>query len=152
MKLTLRKGYVLIEWEWLVREWGRLSTGTDEAKALAVPPFLIVRSDAWDRPDFINHELIHFRQAYETFFVGLSLLSFFERLYARFVLRMDRFERYLYAAAEQEAYLHMHDETYLERRPWGHIWKHVRHKRAFKLIGPGQMEFLDEGRPERAVE
>ncbi len=52
-------------------------------------------------------------------------------------------DRYLYAAAEQEAYLNMHDPDYLKRRPFGRVFHYIKNKRKFKLIGPGQLEFTD---------
>lgn len=106
-------------------------------------PFLFVKDESFLQPWLINHERIHFRQQFETLFIGLPLISFIERLYARFVLKKNRQERYLYAAAEQEAYLNMDNPDYLQGRRWGSLFYYIRHKRNFRLIGPGKMEFLD---------
>lgn len=106
-------------------------------------PFLFVRDEAYIQPWLISHERIHFRQQLETLFIGLPIISLTERLYARFVLKMNKEQRYLYAASEQEAYLNMHNPLYLKNRPFGALFRYIRHKRLFRLIGPGEIEFLD---------
>jgi hypothetical protein len=143
MRVRLRKGYVLVVSPWFVRIWGRVATGTSEAKGAAMFPFLFVRDEEYIQPWLINHERVHFRQQVETLFVGLPVISLIERLYARFVLKMSKEERYLYAASEQEAYLSMHNPSYLKERPFGTLFHYIRHKRRFHLIGPGEIELLD---------
>ncbi len=143
MRIALKKDYILVVSPAFIRVWGRFTTGSTEAKGAALFPFLFVRDESYLQPWLVNHERIHFRQQFETLFIGLLLISFFERLYARFFLRKNKPERYLYAAAEQEAYLHMDDPTYLETRRIGSLFHYIRHKRAFRLIGPGKIEFLD---------
>jgi len=143
MKVRFEKGYILIISATLVRLLGQISTGTKEAKGAAMFPFLFVKDESFLQPWLINHECIHFRQQFETLFIGLPIISFTERLYARFILKKTKEERYLYAAAEQEAYLNMDNPNYLNQRRWGDLFHYIRHKRNFKLIGPGKMEFLD---------
>ena len=117
--------------------------GTSDALAVAAFPFLFARDESSLEPWLINHERIHFRQQIETLFFGLLLISFLERLYARIFLRKNREERYVYAAAEQEAYLNMNNPEYLKNRAVGSVFHYVRHKRNFRLIGPGKIEFRE---------
>jgi hypothetical protein len=142
MRIRFEKNYILVLAPRFVRFIGQIVMGTPEAKGLAAFPFIFVSKEEFIQPWLIQHELIHFRQSFETLFVGLPILSFMERLYARFILKKDKMDRYLYAAAEQEAYLNMHDPEYLRCRPFGSMFR-VTHKRNFKLIGPGQLEFFD---------
>ncbi len=143
MKVKLRKGYILIISEPLVRIIGRIGTGSSEAKGLAFFPFVFIRSEEFVVPWVVDHERIHHRQEVETLFVGVVVLSLIEFIYARFVLKKNKMQSYLYTAAEQEAYLSMHDHNYLqERKPWA-LLKFITHKRDFEIVGPGQIQFLD---------
>lgn len=144
MKLQARAGYILVESPILVKFFGRLAAGRNTAKGAAMWPFLFVLGKDYTPDWLITHELIHFRQQLETLFIGLPILTFFERLYARFALKKDKFARYLYSASEQEAYLNMYNPDYLKNRPFGSVWHYVRHKRDFILTGPGILKFLDE--------
>lgn len=142
MTIRLRKGYILIEWPWLLRTMGRMSTGRSTVKGAAFFPCIFVASEE-DVPEWIiTHERIHFRQQIETLFVGVFVLNELEHLYARFRLKKSKMQRYLYAASEQEAYLNMHDEGYLAGRPFGALWRYVRHKQDFVLVGPGEVNFV----------
>lgn len=143
MKIRLEKGYILIISATLVRLFGQITTGTPDAKGAAFFPFLFVCDESYLQPWLITHERIHFRQQLETLFIGGFVITFLERLYARFVLKQNKKERYLYAAFEQEAYLHMYDSLYLEKRPFGRVFHYIKHKRNFKVIAPGEIEFLD---------
>lgn len=143
MKIRFEKGYILVISETLIRLYGQISIGSTEAKGAAMFPFLFVKDESFLQPWLINHERIHFRQQLETLFIGVIVVSLFERLYARFILKKTKGERYLYAAAEQEAYLNMDNPNYLNQRRWGSLFHYIRHKRDFKLIGPGKMDFLD---------
>jgi hypothetical protein len=143
MKIGLRRGYILIISEPLVRIIGRIGTGSSEAKGMAFFPFVFIRSEEFDVPWVVDHERIHHRQEIETLFVGLAVLSLIEFLYARFVLKKNKMQSYLYTAAEQEAYLNMHDRNYLnERKSWA-LLKFIKHKRDFEVVGPGQIKLLD---------
>ncbi|MES2225642.1 MAG: hypothetical protein V4480_02420 [Patescibacteria group bacterium] len=144
MKVRFRKGYILLITPSLVRFLGTLTTGESYAKGFALFPFIGVTKEEFMQPWLINHELIHFRQSLELLFVGHMLLSFVERIYARFVLKMNKMERYLYAAAEQEAYRNQHDPEYLKnRKPWSVFW-YVRNKREFTFGEKlGDIVYLD---------
>lgn len=143
MNVRVRRGYILIISEPLVRIIGRIGTGSSEAKGMAFFPFVFIRSKEFDVPWVVNHERIHHRQEIETLFVGLAVLSFVEFLYARFVLKKNNMQSYLYTAAEQEAYLNMNNHGYLQdRKPWT-LLKFVTNKRDFEIVGPGQIQFLD---------
>jgi len=133
----------LVVSEFLVRIIGRIGTGSNEAKGLAFFPFIFVRSEEFVLPWLIDHERIHHRQEIETLFIGIILLSLFEVLYARVVLRKNKMQSYLYTAAEQEAYLNMHDTTYLTKRSVGAFFKYITQKREFTLSGPGEITFID---------
>ena len=91
----------------------------------------------------INHELIHFRQQLETFLIGLPILSFIERQYARWILKKPKMERYLYAASEQEAYRNQQDADYLSKRKFGTVFWYIIHKRNFTFGQPGEIIYLD---------
>lgn len=143
MKVRLRRGYILIISESVVRIIGRIGTGSNEAKGLAFFPFIFVRSEEFDVPWVVDHERIHHRQEIETLFVGLAVLSLIEFVYARFVLKKNKMQSYLYTSAEQEAYLHMNNPNYLQERKIWALFKFVGHKRDFGVVGPGQIKLLD---------
>ncbi len=143
MKVEVHRGYILVISEWFVRSIGRIGTGSNEAKGLALFPFIFVRSKEFVVPWVINHERIHHRQEIETLFIGVMLLSVFEVLYARIVLKKDRMQSYLYTAAEQEAYINMHNPDYMQARASWALFKYIKNKRNFTLTGPGIISFLD---------
>lgn len=144
MTIRVRKGYVLIVAPKLVRSIGKLTTGENNARAFAAFPFIVATPQDADTPWVINHELIHFRQQIETLFTGLPIISFFERQYAKWVLRKSKVERYLYAASEQEAYRNQQDQTYLATRKFGSVYLYLKDKRNFTFGSPGQIAYLDE--------
>jgi hypothetical protein len=123
---------------------GQFTTGENYAKGMAFFPFLFVSDIQYAEPWLINHELIHFRQQIETLFIGVVILSFLERLYARFVLKQTKLERYLYAASEQEAYRNQNDPDYLKHRSFWSVFNYVRNKRKF-IFGKelGQIVYTD---------
>lgn len=143
MNIVIKKDYILIESEFLVKWNGWLMTGQKTAKAAALFPFLMIRSKDFTPQWLIDHELIHFRQQIETLFIGALLISLIERLYAGLFLGMNKFERNLYAAIEQEAYLNMHNPDYLQTRKWWSLFHYICNKRKFTLTGPGELKFLD---------
>ena len=144
MKVHLRKGHILIVAPKFVRLIGRIMTGADNARALAVFPFIITTPQDADTPWIINHELIHFRQQIETLFIGLPILSFFEREYARWILKKSKIERYLYVASEQEAYRNQQDSNYLKTRKFGSVFSYVKNKKDFTFGAPGEIRYTHE--------
>lgn len=143
MKIRINRDHILVISEPLVRFIGRTGTGSNEAKGLAFFPFIFVRREEFVLPWLINHERIHHKQQIETLFVGVMLLSVFEMLHARIVLRKDKMQSYLYTSAEQEAYINMHNPDYIQARaPWA-LFKYVKNKRNFTLTAPGVVSFLD---------
>jgi hypothetical protein len=143
MSIQFKKGYILIVWPKLVRWVGRLTTGSNTARAFAAFPFIAATDTDAYTAWVINHELIHFRQQIETLFIGLPLLSFFERQYAKWILKKSKMERYLYAASEQEAYINQQDSDYLSKRRFGTVFKYLKHKRNFTFGKPGEIVYLD---------
>ncbi len=141
MKVVFKKSYVQVESPTLVLYFGRLVTGTDNAKAGAFFPFIFVRDAEFTPERLINHELIHFRQEIETLFIGVFLISLVERLYARIFLKKNKFERYIYTAMEQEAYLNMNNLDYLGTRKWGSLLYYVFHKKNFKVLDSGDIQY-----------
>jgi len=141
MNIKLKKQYIQVAAPMFVRIIGKLSIGSNGAKALAIFPFIFVQSHDLTPPWLINHERIHLRQQIETLFIGTCILTFLERLYAKIVLKKNKRERYVYAATEQEAYLHMHEEKYLENRPHWNFVYYIFHKRNFSLKGFGIISF-----------
>jgi hypothetical protein len=63
-----------------------------------------------------RHETIHYQQFIETLFIGFLFIYLFDYVYNRFVLGMDSHDAYFNLRAEQEAYRHDSDETYLDNR------------------------------------
>ncbi len=120
--------------------------GYQDAKAAAFFPFVFVRNQEYATPIFINHERIHFQQQIELLFVGLYLISLFEKLYAYFILKLPYPERYLYLALEQEAYRNQHDQEYLKNRPRYAMFKYLRDKRTLTFI-PNQNPRVTIGDP-----
>lgn len=143
MKTQFRKNHILIIAPNFVRFIGKLTTGKNSARAFAFFPFIVVTPENANTPWVINHELIHFRQQLETLFIGLPILSFLERQYARWVLKKSKLERYLYAASEQEAYRNQQDPSYLDSRKFGAIFSYVKDKRDFTFGSPGEIRYLD---------
>ncbi|CAN5683249.1 hypothetical protein BH11PAT2_BH11PAT2_03780 [soil metagenome] len=133
MKISFHKNHILVISPAIVRLAGQFTTGENYAKGMAFFPFLFVSDIQYAQPWLINHELIHFRQQLETLFVGHELLSLFERLYARIVLKKTKSERYLYAASEQEAYRNQNNPDYLKHRRLWSIFTYVRDKRDFEF-------------------
>lgn len=143
MKIKFKKGYIQIEAPRFVTFLGRISTGSPHAKAAAFFPLIFIRDEQFAPAWLINHERIHFKQQVETLFVGTFLITLIEGLYARIILKKSKEDRYTYSAAEQEAYLNMHNLEYLKIRRWGSLFYYIGHKKAFKLVGPGGLQFLE---------
>lgn len=118
-------------------------TGKWSTRAAAIFPFIVFRDESQIQSWVINHELIHFRQFFDTFFIGLPLLTFFEQLYALIILRKSKPEAYLYAASEQEAYRNQQNFEYLKHRKFGTVFRYVRDKRDFTWGEPGEIVYKD---------
>ena len=104
------------------------------AKGAAIFPIMILRFDNHPMNETrVRHEAIHHYQQIETLYL-VGVYSFFENLYATYVLGYSHMDAYLYETVEQEAYLNQTDPSYLERRPIFGFWPYMRHKRKFKLV------------------
>jgi hypothetical protein len=135
----LKRGHVLVVSPWLVYLIGLSCGAPSRAKAAAVFPFIIVRSQSEVQPWLINHELIHFRQDVECLFVGSWLLSFVETAYAMLVLKKSLNEAYAWRSNEQEAYRNQNNPDYLKiRKPWTRF-RYLKDKREFKVGGPSEI-------------
>jgi len=137
-----KKGYILVVSPLLVYVIGFSCGAPSRARAVAVFPFIIVRSHKELQPWLINHELIHFRQGIETLFIGSWLLSLVETVYAMLVLRKSLKEAYVWRSNEQEAYRNQGNSEYLKTRKLWSRFRYLRDKRAFKVGGPGEVVYL----------
>ncbi len=131
MKLYRRHSAFIIESALIVSISGFIAAGKYgyiQAKAAAFFPFVFVRSEEYATPVLVNHERIHFRQQLELLCIGFWLLSLYETIYAKFALKLNAKERYLYRAAEQEAYCNQENLQYLKQRKFFSVFKYVRNK------------------------
>lgn len=106
----------------------------ESAKAFAFPPFVVLRFQEHEMNDIrIHHENIHHYQMIET--AGLiQLYSWFEYLYARYILWYDHMDAYLFKTTEQEAYLNQETPSYLQSRKIFGFGKYMKQKTRFSLI------------------
>lgn len=144
MKLQIEKGYISIispNLTWLCGLW---SGSPSLARAIALFPFIIFRSEEEKVPWLINHEKIHFRQQLETAFIGFIVWSLLETLYARLILKKSLQESYLYRSSEQEAYRNQHNLSYLENRPFWAQYTYVKNKKDFTFGAPGEIIFTGD--------
>ena len=88
-----------------------------EIEAITLGPIVISRDKIGQVTK--NHEAIHFQQYLETLFIGFLLVYLWDWLMGLFKYR-DGHKAYLSIRAEQEAYRHQQDLTYLQtgRRRW----------------------------------
>ncbi len=101
------------------------------AIAITIFPFIVVRSQEELFPWLVIHERIHLRQQLELLFIGALLLFILETLYARMVLRLPRYETYLYFSLEQESYRNQNDSDYLKNRKPFSVFYYLLHKKKF---------------------
>ncbi len=139
MRIQVKKGYILVVSRTLGYLCGWYSGHAKLAKGAAFYPFIFVQSEELILPWLIIHERIHFRQQLETLIIGSFLITWSERLYARLVLKKNRFEAYLWSSSEQEAYRNMHDDTYLEKRKCWAQFRYMKNKKKITFNGPGQI-------------
>lgn len=141
MKILFKKNYILVISPKLTWFCG-LSAGTPKlARAAALFPFIIFRSEEEQLPWVINHELIHFRQQIETLFVGLIFLDLFETMYFILVRGKSLGEAYKMRASEQEAYRNQQNMNYLkERKPFA-LFVYLKDKKEFNYGKPGEIIF-----------
>ncbi len=92
--------------------------GSGRVEGITLFPFIILRRDIKDTasaPYVINHEKIHIIQQGELLVIFFIIAYFYEYFSAR--LRGDTpGEAYRKISFEREAYTHMYDLKYLERR------------------------------------
>ena len=88
-----------------------------EIHAITLGPIVISRNKRGEVAK--NQESIHFQQYLETLFIGFLLVYLWDRLMGLFKYR-DGHKAYVSIRAEQEAYRHQQDLTYLQtgRRRW----------------------------------
>lgn len=137
MKLQKKQGVYIIVSEILIEIAGFLSFGNEgskKAKAAALFPFVLVRSEESITPIFINHEKIHFKQQLETLFLGSLLLNIIEDVYSTLFLGLKGQERYLYRATEQEAYRNQLNLEYLDKRRIFSLFKYIKDKKKLRFI------------------
>jgi hypothetical protein len=88
----------------------------ETAKARAPFLFAVLRFKQHEMNEtWIRHETIHHYQMIET--AGLIFVyAEIEYWYARWILRYNHMDAYLYKATEQECYLHQLDSDYVKDR------------------------------------
>lgn len=141
--IRFKKGYIAVYGNNLILRFDKFLVGGEKkVKASAFPPFIFFYDKNCEVEWIVNHEKIHFLQAYETLFVGSFLLQTIERLYARIFLGMSRYEAYHYMSIEQEAYLNHHNPDYLKnRRPFS-FFKYIKNKKKFSINEDGTVTVL----------
>ena len=82
-----------------------------EIEAITLGPIVISRDKIGQVTK--NHEAIHFQQYLETLFIGFLLVYLWDWLMGLFKYR-DGHKAYVSIRAEQEAYRHQQDLTYLQ--------------------------------------
>lgn len=135
MKITLHKYYIKIISSKLAYFFGLLiSLGNKDfaskTNAVALPVNIIIlkykkhtMNNQW-----INHERIHLRQYWES--LGICfIISKFEYLYARIILKYSHINAYLYECQEQEAYINQKDQDYLNNRKFWSFVKFIKDKK-----------------------
>ena len=133
--IEFKKRYIAIYSTKLVEFFGWLTHGKPkEGQMAALFPFIFFRKKNQVPEDGyqIRHELIHFRQQVETLFIGLEIIKQIEIFYAYFFLHKNKFERYMYSACEQEAYLNQNNPNYLKERKLFAMFKYIKNKKNFR--------------------
>ncbi len=144
MKFKKQKGYIAVYGETWVIKIARFVTGHKTCAVTAFPPFIFFQTPEYEWPYLVHHELIHFKQYYETLFIGIFLLALFEKNYLRFVKGLKERDGYLAFSLEQEAYLNHHDENYLKtRKPYSFI-KYIFKKTKFSFVTNEKGEVIIE--------
>ncbi|MCX6747461.1 MAG: hypothetical protein NTW98_00735 [Candidatus Nomurabacteria bacterium] len=132
--MVFKKGYIAVYGDSIPIKIDRfLMGGKKEIKASTWPPFIFFKDESCEIPWIVNHELIHFRQAYELLFVGAVLLETFDRIYARVFLKMSASEAYHYSSLEQEAYLNHNNPNYLQTRKLFSVFNYFKNKKKFSM-------------------
>jgi len=139
----LRDLYVVVEAPRLLYICALHTGQPSKAKAMAVFPFIIVKSKTDTPAWLITHERIHFHQQVDLLIIGSFFVTVIEYVYARLLLRLPRERAYIYCSAEQEAYLHHHDEQYLANRKWFAQVRYIRNKKPFQVKENGVIEFVE---------
>jgi hypothetical protein len=144
MKTRIEKDYILIISPLMVYVCGFFSGTPKLARAAAIFPFILFRSEDEVVEWTINHERIHFRQQLETVFIGFIIFMILEILYARLILRKTFKEAYLWCSSEQEAYRNQYDQDYLKQRGLWSQFKYLKDKKSFTFGNPGKIIFIDK--------
>ena len=83
--------------------------------AITLGPFIICRETL--PPKTLRHELIHYHQYKELFYIGFLLIYLYDFLYNAIILKKGfSSQSYRDIRFEQEAYGHDHDKMYLTNR------------------------------------
>ena len=140
MKVTeTNSGCIIITSSKIVYIFGILSGTPSLARAVAIFPFIIIRSEKDMEPWLINHERIHLKQQIEMFFVGLIVLNILETLYAIIFLKKSFSEAYRWRASEQEAYRNQNNLNYLKDRKIWTTFNYLKDKKEFNFGKPGEV-------------
>lgn len=139
MKIRFHKYYILIKSQGIVDLLAKIvrldeKDGRKKAMGFALfPSIIVLREDNHPmNQQWINHEKIHLVQSFST--LGLSfIISVFEYLYARIILKYSHKDAYLYESMEQEAYLNQHNPEYLKTRKITDYFKYISSKKRIRM-------------------
>jgi hypothetical protein len=73
------------------------------------------------------------RQYLETLILPVLIVSIFENLYARVILKKSTLDAYYFMALEQEAHQNDEDVDYLKNRKWFSYYKFILRKNKVKI-------------------
>jgi len=117
----------------LVYLFGLLTGRPTQTRAIAIYPFILVRSKEVIEPWILNHEKIHLQQQRELLIIGFFILALVEALYALIYKRSSLFETYLWQSAEQEAFLNQNNFEYLKTRKMWSQFQYLKKKHKFSV-------------------
>lgn len=137
--IELNSGCIILISPKIVYICGILSGTPSLARAVAIFPFIIIRSEKDMEPWLINHERIHLKQQIEMFFVGLVVLNILETIYSVIFLKKSFAKAYRWRASEQEAYRNQNNLSYLKDRKVWAMFNYLKDKKEFHFGKPGEV-------------
>lgn len=129
MKIKRQKGYISVYGESIPLKVSRFITGYKDAKVTASYPFIFFLDESFERDYIVNHEMIHFKQKIELLFILPIIIQQIEFYYAKYYLKKDNYNSYLYNCLEQEAYLNHNNPNYLKDRKMFSVLKYLFNKK-----------------------
>lgn len=131
MKIKRQKGYIAVYGETIPLVIARFITRYKDAKVTASYPFIFFLNESFEKDYIVNHEIIHFKQKIELLFILPIIIQQIEFYYAKYYLKKDDYNSYLYNCLEQEAYLNHNNPNYLKDRKMFSVFKYLFNKKDF---------------------